>query len=73
MADLHYLPAQEVERSFPERLTIRGTDVDALCDLLKLIVDNVPVTDRQFDLIDRVMKATGRWGHDEWAEPLDED
>lgn len=61
MSDLHYLPAQKVDRSFPERLTIRGDDVDILCELLKLVVDSSDdVENFEFDFIERVLVATGR-------------
>lgn len=73
MSELHYLPPQYVERSYPERLTLRGKDVDTLCEMLQILADRVEMSDVQFDLVDRVMAATGRWGHDEWSEPLDED
>lgn len=73
MSELHYLPPQHVERSYPERLTVRGKDVDTLCEMLQIMADRIEMSDVQFDLVDRVMAATGRWGHDEWSEPLDED
>jgi len=70
---MHYLPAQKVDRDFPQRLTLRGEDVDTLAEILKKTVDEVDVTSVEFSLINRVMEATGRWGHDEWdEEPLED-
>jgi hypothetical protein len=70
---MHYLPAQKVDKAFPQRLTLRGEDVDTLADILKKTVDEVDVTSVEFSLINRVMEATGHWGHDEWdEEPLED-
>lgn len=69
---MHYLPPQRVDKEFPQRLTLRGDDVDTLADLLKWMAQYAQVSTEEYDFIDRVMKATGRWGYDEWEEPLED-
>lgn len=57
MPDIHYLPAQYVERQYPERLTVRGDDVSLLVDILAAAEYAVSLSTEEHDLIDRVLEA----------------
>lgn len=57
MPDIHYLPAQYVERQYPERLTVRGDDVSLLVDILEWADNFADLSTEEHDLIDRVLEA----------------
>jgi len=57
MPDIHYLPAQYVERQYPERLTVRGEDVALLMDILAAAEHAVSLSTEEHDFIDRIFKV----------------
>ena len=59
MPDMHYLPSTTVNRSYDQRLTIRGEDVDILIELLDWLEGDPHVDDLSpaMDFIERVRAA----------------